>query len=396
MKIAAMAAGAVGGYFGARMQAAGHDVFFIARGAHLDAIRKDGLRVESVHGDLHLPKVERDRRPGRGRAGRHRAVRGQAVGHRDRRAGGAPAARAGHARSITLQNGVDSVERIAPHPGRGPHRRRRRLHRDRDRRARRHQAHQQLRDDALRPRRQEAGRAARRLSSRAGKAAKLDIDISADIERERWHKFVFLNAMAGSTSSIRSPIGPIAADPEMRGFSAQLMEEATAVGKRQRRRARRRLSRGAHEILQRKSSPACRPPWTRPRAATGSLALLIGVGSGLAAASVGAIRRRQKGADPMKIAAMAAGAVGGYFGARMQAAGHDVYFIARGAHLDAIRKNGPARRKRAWQPASAQGQRDRQPGRGRAGRHRAVRGQAVGHRDRRARRRARYSGRIRG
>ena len=57
MRIAVMAAGAVGGYFGARMQAAGHDVFFIARGANLDAMRKNGLKIESVHGDLHLPKV---------------------------------------------------------------------------------------------------------------------------------------------------------------------------------------------------------------------------------------------------------------------------------------------------------------------------------------------------
>ncbi|MGC1883035.1 MAG: 2-dehydropantoate 2-reductase N-terminal domain-containing protein, partial [Pseudolabrys sp.] len=43
MRIAAMAAGAVGGYFGARLAAAGHDVFFIARGAHRDAIVKNGL-----------------------------------------------------------------------------------------------------------------------------------------------------------------------------------------------------------------------------------------------------------------------------------------------------------------------------------------------------------------
>ncbi|MGE5164411.1 MAG: ketopantoate reductase family protein [Sphingobacteriales bacterium] len=48
-----MAAGAVGGYFGARMAEVGHDVAFIARGAHLDAIRRDGLRIESSHGDLH-------------------------------------------------------------------------------------------------------------------------------------------------------------------------------------------------------------------------------------------------------------------------------------------------------------------------------------------------------
>src|SRR5215470_2998675 len=50
MRIAAMAAGAVGGYFGARMAAAGHDVFFIARGAHRDAIEKNGLKIESVDG----------------------------------------------------------------------------------------------------------------------------------------------------------------------------------------------------------------------------------------------------------------------------------------------------------------------------------------------------------
>ena len=42
----------------------------------------------------------------------------------------------------------------------------------------------------------------------------------------------------------------------------------------------------------------------------------------------------------MRIAAMAAGAVGGYFAARLAAAGHYVFFIARGAHRDAIAKNG--------------------------------------------------------
>src|SRR5687768_17695691 len=57
MRIAVMAAGAVGGYFGARLAAAGHDVVFFARGAHLDAIRTNGLRVESVHGNLHLRDV---------------------------------------------------------------------------------------------------------------------------------------------------------------------------------------------------------------------------------------------------------------------------------------------------------------------------------------------------
>ncbi len=54
MRIAVMAAGAVGGYFGARMAAAGHDVFFIARGINLQTIKTKGLKVESVLGDIHL------------------------------------------------------------------------------------------------------------------------------------------------------------------------------------------------------------------------------------------------------------------------------------------------------------------------------------------------------
>src|SRR5262245_18846986 len=57
MRIAVMAAGAVGGYFGARVAAAGHDVVFFARGAHLDAIRKSGLKIESTLGNLHLKDV---------------------------------------------------------------------------------------------------------------------------------------------------------------------------------------------------------------------------------------------------------------------------------------------------------------------------------------------------
>ena len=58
MRMAVMATGAVGGYFGARMAAAGHDVAFIARGTHLDAICRDGLKIESTLGDLHLKDVK--------------------------------------------------------------------------------------------------------------------------------------------------------------------------------------------------------------------------------------------------------------------------------------------------------------------------------------------------
>jgi 2-dehydropantoate 2-reductase len=57
MKIAVMGAGAIGCYFGARFAAAGEEVHFIARGAHLQAMQTRGLTIHSPHGDLHLDKV---------------------------------------------------------------------------------------------------------------------------------------------------------------------------------------------------------------------------------------------------------------------------------------------------------------------------------------------------
>ncbi|MFN7458934.1 MAG: ketopantoate reductase family protein, partial [Gemmatimonas sp.] len=57
MRIAVVGAGAVGGVFGARLAAAGHDVMFLARGATLAALRARGLHLESVHGDVQLPVV---------------------------------------------------------------------------------------------------------------------------------------------------------------------------------------------------------------------------------------------------------------------------------------------------------------------------------------------------
>ena len=58
MKIAIIGSGGVGGYFGARLAASGEDVTFVARGAHLEGMQKNGLKVLSALGDLHLPKVK--------------------------------------------------------------------------------------------------------------------------------------------------------------------------------------------------------------------------------------------------------------------------------------------------------------------------------------------------
>lgn len=58
MRIAVMGTGAVGGYFGAKLAAAGHEVAFIARGRHLQALRASGLRVTSANDDLQIDNAK--------------------------------------------------------------------------------------------------------------------------------------------------------------------------------------------------------------------------------------------------------------------------------------------------------------------------------------------------
>lgn len=54
MKFAMIGAGGIGGFLGARLAAAGEDVAFVARGAHLAAIRRDGLLLKTPHGDVRV------------------------------------------------------------------------------------------------------------------------------------------------------------------------------------------------------------------------------------------------------------------------------------------------------------------------------------------------------
>ncbi len=57
MNVAIVGAGGVGGYFGGRLAQAGEDVVFIARGEHLRAMQKNGLRVDSINGDFRVDPV---------------------------------------------------------------------------------------------------------------------------------------------------------------------------------------------------------------------------------------------------------------------------------------------------------------------------------------------------
>jgi 2-dehydropantoate 2-reductase len=229
MRIAVMAAGAVGGYFGARLATAGHDVTFIARGAHRDAIKRDGLKVESTLGDVHLKdaKVTDDPKTVGPVDVVLFAVKlwdTEAAGEQMRPMVGPDT------RVITLQNGVDSVERLAPIvgdaaaiggatyvvsnvPAPGVIRHTGQIAKIRCGRLDR-------RPDAV---------LARYVEEMM--AAKIDITLSDDMWLDLWKKFALLTGTSGATASTRQFLGVIRDDPDMHTMLRRLMHETVTVGR---------------------------------------------------------------------------------------------------------------------------------------------------------------------
>ncbi len=106
-KVLVMGAGAVGGYFGACLGRRAHDVTFVARGANLDALRREGLRITGAMGDFHVPHVQATDDPS-GSRGFDLVL--LCVKNYDLEDAAAAVARAG-AMYLTLQNGVDAPGR---------------------------------------------------------------------------------------------------------------------------------------------------------------------------------------------------------------------------------------------------------------------------------------------
>jgi 2-dehydropantoate 2-reductase len=67
----------------------------------------------------------------------------------------------------------------------------------------------------------------------AARAGGINAEISDDIRRALWEKYVFLVAASGVTTSMRLPLGPIRSNPRTRQFALDLMREAVAVGRAQ-------------------------------------------------------------------------------------------------------------------------------------------------------------------
>jgi 2-dehydropantoate 2-reductase len=226
MRIAVVGAGGVGGYFGARLAAAGAEVHFLARGAHLDAMRARGLRLESPKGNLHLPHV-------------NVTADAATIGPCDivlfcvklydieRATASLPPLIGPDTIVLPFQNGVESVDLLSraiglPHTGGGtayitaviaePG-------------VIRHTVMDSLIFGELDGRR--SPRLARFLETctLAGFNATLSDQITIDI----WTKFVRLSVFSGMTAVTRCPIGPIVRDPDLFAMLTDAVREARAV-----------------------------------------------------------------------------------------------------------------------------------------------------------------------
>ena len=117
MRFVIVGAGAVGGYFGAKLARAGADVFFLARGANLQALREHGFEVKSIRGDFTVRVHASDRASDAVKAD----VLVVSVKAYDTRAAVEPCAAilAPDGVALTLQNGLGSIEALSPIVGNG-------------------------------------------------------------------------------------------------------------------------------------------------------------------------------------------------------------------------------------------------------------------------------------
>jgi 2-dehydropantoate 2-reductase len=229
MRIAVVGAGGVGAGFGAALAKAGGDVTFIARGAHLAAMKNAGLKVESPRGDSHLVPTQATDDPA-------------AVGPVDivlfcvklwdvESAGKHIKSLVGPQTAvIPLQNGVDAPERLALILGK--------------------QAIMggvaQISASIVAPgvirqvgtfmrmifgeldgSRSKRGEAFLELCKKAG----FDAELSDHILTELWMKFILLATNASVVALARQPIGKLRDDPDMKPQFVAAYNEVIAVGK---------------------------------------------------------------------------------------------------------------------------------------------------------------------
>ena len=229
MRIAIMGSGGLGGYFGAKLvQGGAADVHFVARGRHLEAMRGDGLRIEGPE-PLHVTGLSATDDP---REIGHADVVMLCVKLWDTEAAieqNRPLVGPGTT-VISFQNGVlkDQYLRAAfpapqlmggvgyvattiAAPGvirqTGPM--------------------QRLLFGEFDGSRSQRGEALLAACLAGG----IKAELSTEILREIWQKYVFLVGLSGTTTTIRKTIGPIRSNPQTRAFLLDVMREVVAVGR---------------------------------------------------------------------------------------------------------------------------------------------------------------------
>ena len=231
MRVAVMGPGGVGGYFGTRLALGGCDVSFIARGRHLEMIRRGGLKVESSLGNMRLATPQATDNPAE--IGPVDVVLfGVKLWDTETAAKAVAPLIGPETAVVSLQNGVrkDDILRdmlgeravmggacyIAAQIGEPG--------------VIRHSGTmQKLVFGEYNAKTSTRAQAFLDACQRAG----IEAEISADIGRTLWEKFVFLAGLSGTTTCIRKPIGPIRSNPRTRALLLDAMREVVAVGRAQ-------------------------------------------------------------------------------------------------------------------------------------------------------------------
>jgi 2-dehydropantoate 2-reductase len=228
MKIAVMGSGGVGGYFGGLLARAKEDVTFIARGAHLEAIQKNGLQVKSVVGDFHVrPKATHDPAA----VGPVGLVLFSVKAYDTEAAGSAIRPMVGRETVVLcLLNGVDNEEKLRAILG--------------EQRVMAGVVHILSTISAPGVIRQIAGPRTIKLGEKDGritsrvervhsvlKGAGILAEISTQIQVDLWEKFLFICAQGGVTALGQLTVGEILTCPETAAFYRGVMEEVAAVAR---------------------------------------------------------------------------------------------------------------------------------------------------------------------
>ena len=231
MRIAVIGSGGVGGYIGGRLAQAGHEVAFLARGAHLEALRSNGLRVKSTDGDFDIASVTATDQPDQLGSADLFLFTVKTYDTETVAASLKPLLRPG-ATVLTLQNGIDNheiidrvlgegvalagtirIETSISEPGVIAHTSKGAITR-----------FGEIGSGGSQSARVETLRA-------AFAEVNLNVAVPEDMRAELWDKFLFIVPFSGLTTLTRAPIGEILASPDLTATLLQLLSEAGAVAK---------------------------------------------------------------------------------------------------------------------------------------------------------------------